>query len=149
MPPRPGLLVTADGEVFSGISVGVDGVTTGEVVFNTSMTGYQEVLTDPSYAGQVVVMTSAHIGNYGIAATDSQARTPAAAGMVMRSLASRPSHPSRFHAAIFTMSFGLFPRARTADASKPECIEQFWQSESWRDSQYSQSTPFQNSSQVG
>jgi carbamoyl-phosphate synthase small subunit len=91
MPPRPGLLVTADGEVFSGISVGADGVTTGEVVFNTTMTGYQEVLTDPSYAGQVVVMTSAHIGNYGIAAADSQAGTPAAAGMVMRSLASRPS----------------------------------------------------------
>jgi carbamoyl-phosphate synthase small subunit len=91
MPPRPGLLVTADGEVFSGISVGADGVTTGEVVFNTTMTGYQEVLTDPSYAGQVVVMTSAHIGNYGTAAADSQARIPAAAGMVMRSLASRPS----------------------------------------------------------
>lgn len=91
MPPRPGLLVTADGEVFSGISVGADGVTTGEVVFNTTMTGYQEVLTDPSYAGQVVVMTSAHIGNYGTTAADSQARVPAAAGMVMRSLASRPS----------------------------------------------------------
>ena len=86
-----GLLVTADGEVFSGVSVGADGVTTGEVVFNTSMTGYQEVLTDPSYAGQVVVMTSAHIGNYGIAGTDSQSPTQAAAGMVMRSLASRPS----------------------------------------------------------
>ncbi|MGH8958647.1 MAG: glutamine-hydrolyzing carbamoyl-phosphate synthase small subunit [Acidimicrobiia bacterium] len=91
MPPRPGLLVTADGAVFRGISVGADGVSTGEVVFNTAMTGYQEVLTDPSYAGQVVVMTSVHIGNYGISATDDQAPAPAAAGMVMRSLASRPS----------------------------------------------------------
>jgi carbamoyl-phosphate synthase small subunit len=66
-------------------------VSTGEVVFNTAMTGYQEVLTDPSYAGQVVVMTSVHIGNYGVAATDDQATVPAAAGMVMRSLAARPS----------------------------------------------------------
>lgn len=91
MPPRPGLLVTADGAVFRGVSVGAEGVSTGEVVFNTAMTGYQEVLTDPSYAGQVVVMTSVHIGNYGVTATDDQATAPAAAGMVMRSLAARPS----------------------------------------------------------
>jgi len=62
----PALLATADGEVFRGHSVGVAGVVTGEAVFNTSMTGYQEILTDPSYAGQVVVMTSPHIGNYGV-----------------------------------------------------------------------------------
>jgi carbamoyl-phosphate synthase small subunit len=81
-----GLLVTADGAVFRGNSVGVDGVATGELVFNTAMTGYQEVLTDPSYAGQVVVMTSAHIGNYGVNAFDDQSGKPAAAGMVVRSL---------------------------------------------------------------
>ena len=87
-----GLLVTADGAVFRGASVGVDGVATGELVFNTAMTGYQEVLTDPSYAGQVVVMTSAHIGNYGINDYDDQAIKPAASGMVVRSLSSRHSN---------------------------------------------------------
>ncbi|HLU30305.1 MAG TPA: carbamoyl-phosphate synthase domain-containing protein, partial [Acidimicrobiia bacterium] len=56
------LLVTADGTAFRGRSVGADGIATGEAVFNTSMTGYQEILTDPSYAGQVVVMTSPHQG---------------------------------------------------------------------------------------
>ncbi|HJR86501.1 MAG TPA: glutamine-hydrolyzing carbamoyl-phosphate synthase small subunit [Acidimicrobiia bacterium] len=91
MPPRPGLLVTADGALFRGVSVGAEGVSTGEVVFNTAMTGYQEVLTDPSYAGQVVVMTSVHIGNYGISADDDQSSSPAASGMIVRSLTSRPS----------------------------------------------------------
>lgn len=87
-----GLLVTADGEVFAGKSVGADGVSTGEAVFNTSMTGYQEIITDPSYAGQVVVMTVPHIGNYGEAAFDDQSRGPAAAGFVMRSLSRRHSN---------------------------------------------------------
>ena len=87
-----GLLVTADGAVFRGISVGVDGVATGELVFNTAMTGYQEVLTDPSYAGQVVVMTSAHIGNYGVNGYDDQSTSPAASGMVVRSLSNRHSN---------------------------------------------------------
>ena len=63
MPRNEGLVITADGAVFRGTSVGADGVSTGEAVFNTSMTGYQEILTDPSYAGQVVVMTSPHQGN--------------------------------------------------------------------------------------
>ena len=91
MPPRPGLLVTADGAVFTGVTVGAEGTAVGEVVFNTAMAGYQEVLTDPSYAGQVVVMTSPHIGNYGVASADAQAMRPAAAGMVMRSVTHRPS----------------------------------------------------------
>lgn len=85
-------LVTADGEVFNGSSVGVEGVTTGEAVFNTSMTGYQEILTDPSYAGQVVVMTSPHIGNYGVASDDDQSRGPAVSGFVMRALSRRHSN---------------------------------------------------------
>ena len=85
-------LVTADGEVFSGYSVGVEGVTTGEAVFNTSMTGYQEILTDPSYAGQVVVMTSPHIGNYGIAAADDQSARPAVSGFVVRAVSRRDSN---------------------------------------------------------
>jgi carbamoyl-phosphate synthase small subunit len=85
-------LVTADGEVFTGYSVGVDGVTNGEAVFNTSMTGYQEILTDPSYTGQVVVMTSPHIGNYGISSEDSQSGRPAVSGFVMRALSRRHSN---------------------------------------------------------
>ncbi len=85
-------LVTADGEVFNGSSVGVEGVTTGEAVFNTSMTGYQEILTDPSYAGQVVVMTSPHIGNYGVASADDQSRAPAVSGFVMKALSRRHSN---------------------------------------------------------
>ena len=92
MPGEPGLLVTADGEVFAGRSVGAGGVTTGEVVFNTSMTGYQEILTDPSYSGQVVVMTAAHIGNYGVASADDQAGRAHASGLVMRSIARRDSN---------------------------------------------------------
>lgn len=89
---RPALLATADGAVFRGRAVGVDGVTTGEAVFNTSMTGYQEILTDPSYAGQVVVMTAPHIGNYGTASFDEQSSGPAASGFVMRSLSRRESN---------------------------------------------------------
>ena len=87
-----GILVTADGTVFRGRSVGAEGVATGEAVFNTSMTGYQEILTDASYAGQVVVMTAPHQGNYGVAAADSQRVAPAATGFVMRSMSRRHSN---------------------------------------------------------
>ncbi|HET9204372.1 MAG TPA: glutamine-hydrolyzing carbamoyl-phosphate synthase small subunit [Acidimicrobiia bacterium] len=86
-----GLLCTADGEVFRGRSVGAPGATTGEAVFNTSMTGYQEILTDPSYAGQVVVMTTPHIGNYGIYDGDEQSSRPAVSGFVVRSMSRRDS----------------------------------------------------------
>jgi carbamoyl-phosphate synthase small subunit len=86
---KEGLAVTADGQIFRGKSVGVEGVAVGEAIFNTSMTGYQEVLTDPSYAGQVVVMTSAHVGNYGITPLDDQSSRPEAAGLIVRSLARR------------------------------------------------------------
>ncbi len=89
---REALLVTADGATFRAESVGAEGIATGEVVFNTSMTGYQEILTDPSYSGQVVVMTTAHIGNYGVASEDGQAGHPHAAGFVMRSLSRRHSN---------------------------------------------------------
>ncbi len=92
MSGRPAQLITADGEVFNGHSVGVEGVTTGEAVFNTSMTGYQEILTDPSYAGQVVVMTSPHIGNYGVNPEDDQSGEPAVAGLVVKSLSRRHSN---------------------------------------------------------
>ncbi len=92
MTAEQALLATADGEVFRALSVGVEGVTTGEAVFNTSMTGYQEILTDPSYAGQVVVMTAPHIGNYGTSPFDEQSSGPAASGFVMRSLSRRESN---------------------------------------------------------
>jgi len=92
MKGRPAQLITADGAVFNGHSVGVEGVTTGEAVFNTSMTGYQEILTDPSYAGQVVVMTSPHIGNYGVNPDDDQSGEPAVAGLVVKSLSRRHSN---------------------------------------------------------
>jgi carbamoyl-phosphate synthase small subunit len=86
------LLCTADGEVFRGRSIGAEGVATGEAVFNTSMTGYQEILTDPSYAGQVVVMTSSHIGNYGVNESDEQSTGPAVSGFVVRSMSRRDSN---------------------------------------------------------
>ena len=78
------ILALEDGTWFQGVSAGAPGHTEGEVVFNTSMTGYQEVLTDPSYAGQIVTMTAPQIGNYGVAGTDEESDKPQVAGFVMR-----------------------------------------------------------------
>jgi carbamoyl-phosphate synthase small subunit len=78
------ILALEDGTWFQGVSAGAPGETTGEVVFNTSMTGYQEVLTDPSYAGQIVTMTAPQIGNYGVAGADAESARPQVAGFVMR-----------------------------------------------------------------
>ena len=78
------VLALEDGTVFRGTSAGAPGEASGEVVFNTSMTGYQEVLTDPSYAGQIVTMTSVQIGNYGITADDTESRGPQVAGFIIR-----------------------------------------------------------------
>jgi carbamoyl-phosphate synthase small subunit len=78
------LLVLEDGRAFWGRSFGADGETTGEVVFATGMTGYQEVLTDPSYAGQIVTMTAAHIGNTGVNEIDPEAEKPYVAGFLVR-----------------------------------------------------------------
>jgi carbamoyl-phosphate synthase small subunit len=80
------ILALEDGTFFRGVSAGAPGETSGEVVFNTSMTGYQEVLTDPSYAGQIVTMTSPQIGNYGITAADYESGAPRVAGFVVRDL---------------------------------------------------------------
>ena len=90
--PQSAILCTADGATFRGVLVGAAGVATGEAVFNTSMTGYQEILTDPSYAGQVVVMTSSHIGNYGLTGLDAQSSKPAVSGFVMRAISRRDSN---------------------------------------------------------
>jgi carbamoyl-phosphate synthase small subunit len=90
----PALLVLADGAVFEGELMGAwpqGGVATGELVFNTVMTGYQEVVTDPSYAGQVLAFTYPHIGNYGVAPPDDESRRPFCRGVVVRALAPRPS----------------------------------------------------------
>jgi len=78
------VLALEDGTFYRGLSVGAEGETSGEVVFNTSMTGYQEVLTDPSYAGQIVTMTCAEIGNYGVSPADVESRAPQVAGFVIR-----------------------------------------------------------------
>jgi carbamoyl-phosphate synthase small subunit len=89
----PALLVTADGSVFRGEAAGAAvPVATGELVFNTAMSGYQEVITDPSYAGQVVAFTSTHIGNYGTNAADDEAGAPHCRGIVVCDLATEPSN---------------------------------------------------------
>ena len=81
---QPAILVLADGSVFRGLSIGADGITTGEVVFNTAMTGYQEILTDPSYSRQIVTLTYPHIGNTGINPEDVESECIHAAGLVVR-----------------------------------------------------------------
>jgi carbamoyl-phosphate synthase small subunit len=78
------LLALEDGTIYRGLAAGAEGETHGEVVFNTSMTGYQEVLTDPSYSGQIVTMTCAEIGNYGVAEADVESRKPQVAGFIIR-----------------------------------------------------------------
>src|SRR4030088_407738 len=78
------ILALENGTWFQGIAAGAEGEARGEVVFNTSMTGYQEVLTDPSYAGQIVTMTCPEIGNYGVAPDDAESRAPQVAGFIIR-----------------------------------------------------------------
>ena len=80
------LLALADGTVFQGVSIGAVGHTVGEVVFNTALTGYQEILTDPSYYGQIVTLTYPHIGNYGVNDEDVEARKVFAAGLIVKDL---------------------------------------------------------------
>lgn len=87
LPVHPkALLALADGTVFTGISIGAIGLTTGEVVFNTSMSGYQEILTDPSYCQQIVTLTYPHIGNTGVNREDVEARRVHAAGLIIKNL---------------------------------------------------------------
>lgn len=82
---RPAILALEDGTVFHGEAIGVPGETVGEAVFNTAMTGYQEILTDPSYAKQIVTLTYPHVGNVGTNETDMESRNVFAAGLVVRS----------------------------------------------------------------
>src|SRR6476619_6351029 len=81
---KKAILVLETGRTFYGASFGAEGETFGEIVFNTSMTGYQEILTDPSYAGQIVTMTYPLIGNYGVNTEDAESRRPWAEGFVVR-----------------------------------------------------------------
>ena len=92
MGETPALLVLEDGTVFSGRSCGAPGERFGELVFNTALTGYQEILTDPSYCGQIVVMTYPMIGNYGITAADNESRRPFLEGFVVREMCRHPSN---------------------------------------------------------
>ena len=91
----PAALVLSDGSVFEGEHLGADipgGVSSGEVVFNTVLSGYQEVITDPSYAGQIITFTATHIGNHGVNATDFESRRPFCRGVIVREMARRHSN---------------------------------------------------------
>jgi carbamoyl-phosphate synthase small subunit len=86
------VLVLADGKVFEGFSFGAEGESSGEVVFNTSMTGYQEIITDPSYQGQLVTMTYPQIGNYGINESDHESRKPFLSGFIVKEVCFTPQN---------------------------------------------------------
>ncbi|HMO71153.1 MAG TPA: carbamoyl-phosphate synthase domain-containing protein, partial [Paracoccaceae bacterium] len=95
--PRPtACLALADGTVLYGRGFGAPGETVAELVFNTAMTGYQEIMTDPSYAGQIVTFTFPHVGNVGVTPEDDEAAEPVAAGMVVKW---DPTEPSNWRAA--------------------------------------------------
>ncbi len=89
---KPALLALADGTVFEGLAFGAEGEATGEVIFNTAMTGYQEILTDPSYRGQMVVMTYPLIGNYGINEEDVESARPVLSGFIVKEVSPAPSN---------------------------------------------------------
>ena len=90
--PIPALLALEDGSLFHGHAAGTNGETVGEVVFNTAMTGYQEILTDPSYARQMVTLTYPHVGNTGVNAEDAESRKVQAAGLIVRDVPRRASN---------------------------------------------------------
>jgi len=85
------ILALEDGTIFHGESFGAQGEVIGEIVFNTGMTGYQEVLTDPSYCGQIVAMTYPLIGNYGVNSEDIESEKPQVKGFIVRELCQNPS----------------------------------------------------------
>ncbi|MCB0969144.1 MAG: glutamine-hydrolyzing carbamoyl-phosphate synthase small subunit [Ilumatobacter sp.] len=110
---REGALVLADGSVFEGELIGADlgdsaRIATGEVVFNTALSGYQEIITDPSYAGQIITFTYPHIGNYGVNAHDAESRGAFCRGVIVRDLARRASnHRSEGHLDALLREFGI------------------------------------------
>ncbi|MBI1821615.1 MAG: glutamine-hydrolyzing carbamoyl-phosphate synthase small subunit [Nitrospirae bacterium] len=92
MKAKKAVLILEDGKLFEGFSFGAEGETSGEVVFNTSMTGYQEIITDPSYQGQLVTMTYPHIGNYGINDSDHESRKPFLEGLIVKEVCFTPQN---------------------------------------------------------
>ncbi|HWL44660.1 MAG TPA: glutamine-hydrolyzing carbamoyl-phosphate synthase small subunit [Ilumatobacter sp.] len=107
---REGALVLADGSVFEGELIGAEvaGPATGEVVFNTALSGYQEIVTDPSYAGQIITFTYPHIGNYGVNPTDDESRGAFCRGVIVRDLARRESnHRSTGHLSTLLDAHGI------------------------------------------
>ncbi|MDI1343095.1 MAG: carbamoyl-phosphate synthase domain-containing protein, partial [Pseudolabrys sp.] len=91
-PKATALLVLADGTVLEGFGLGATGTAVGEVCFNTAMTGYEEILTDPSYAGQIITFTFPHIGNVGTNEEDIETVTPATRGLILRADITEPSN---------------------------------------------------------
>jgi len=91
---KSAILLLEDGTTFYGVAIGKIGTTTGEIAFNTGMTGYQEVFTDPSYYGQVLIMTTAHIGNYGVHAEEVESEGMKVAGMIIKKFSDGYSRPS-------------------------------------------------------
>ena len=89
---QPAILALEDGTIFEGVSTGAPGLSVGEVVFNTAMTGYQEILTDPSYARQLVTLTYPHVGNTGCTGNDDESTRAWAAGLIVRNVPRRPSN---------------------------------------------------------
>src|SRR5690348_9307254 len=92
---KPAKLALEDGTVFTGISFGAEGEVDGEVCFNTSMTGYQEILTDPSYRGQIVTMTYTEMGNYGVNREDVESSKPHLGGFIVKNSRSGPAISAR------------------------------------------------------
>ena len=106
---KPAVLALEDGSVFRGRAFGADATIAGECVFNTSMTGYQEIITDPSYFGQIVTMTAPMIGNYGVNNEDTEATRPRASGLVVRELSPIVSNwrsQSSLGGSTFKLKFG-------------------------------------------
>ena len=100
---KQAILALADGTTFEGRSFGAAGEATGEVVFNTSMTGYQEILTDPSYVGQMICMTYPEQGNYGVNRPDDESVRPHATGFIVKNFAEEPSIVMAIGSAISTI----------------------------------------------
>lgn len=94
MDKNPAVLVLEDGTVFKGNAIGKPGITTGEIAFNTGMTGYQEVFTDPSYFKQILIMNTAHIGNYGVHESEIELHSIKISGLVTKKFSPNFSRPS-------------------------------------------------------
>ena len=121
-PTASAVLVLADGTIFQGQGVGAVGTAVGEVCFNTSITGYQEILTDPSYAGQIVVPTYPLIGNYGINDRDFESRKVQVAGFVVREHSLRPSHATSTSSTTWSSEYPFNIASRAVRSVEPPLI---------------------------